>query len=297
MVKAPVKKKPAAQDDSAAFDALANDPKYKKAWKEAKKVDAGDSFGNPELEDGRYSVRITSVKCGLTKAKAAGGARDPYMSIAGTIVSNDEKYNGLKVSIYFGLTPDRMDFAVKALKRLGYEFDDDSSLTDVRECCEDLNGTKPLIQISAVNKVVDTVDKKTKKKVKKPVLNTYIDRLLSNAPPDADEGEEVEEDEEAEDEEVEDEEGADDEETEDESEDEDESEEEESEDEGEEGTDDESLEVGDSVKYKEAGSKKTEEWAVTALNSAGTKATLKNVKTKKVLKNVPVDALEVIYEE
>lgn len=294
MAKAATKKPASKSSDVDDFDKLVNSPEYKKAWKESKNADPGQSFSNPPLKDGRYGLRITSVKVGVTAAKE-GRASVPYLSVTGQLTQGE--FKGQSVNLFFNLSPDRQEMAVKALKRLGYEFDEDSSMVDIKEIAADLNETKPLIQISVQNKTGEVVDKKTKKKVKQNFQNIYIDRMLSTDPPEEDE--EVEEDEENEDDADDDAEAEEDDAEEDESEEDDaadaDDEADEDEGDGDEGEDEESIEVGDTVKYKAPGTKKAEDYAVTKIK--GTKATLKHLKTKTVILNVPIDELEIVYEE
>ena len=280
MAKKPAGKpsRPAPQEDE--FEAMANSTKYKKAWKEARKADPGDS-GTPTLPDGRYNARVTGAKAGV-----AGGqnGKPKYLFFSISTVITDGQYKGTRVPHYFSLEPERMDWAVKAVKRLDYEFEDDSaSPADMKGIAEDLNETKPLIQISCKNKEVEKIDPTTKKKTKAEVCNWYIDRLIHG------ETEEPEDEVEEEEEEVEEEE---------ETEDEEETEEEEAEEEEEEETEEEHVfEKGDNVKAKLAGDKRAVEYVILAVNEAKGTAKVKGVVRKNVVADVPLDDLEPIFEE
>lgn len=280
MAKKPAGKPSPAPKESDDFEALANSSKYKKAWKEARKADPGDS-GTPTLPDGRYTARVTGAKAGVTGGQN-GKPKTLFFSIS-TVITEGQ-YKGTRVPHYFSLEPERMDWAVKAVKRLDYEFEDDSaSPADMKGIAEDLNESKPLIQMSCKNKEVEKIDDKTKKKIKVEVCNWYIDRLIqgeSEEPEDdVEEEEEVEEEETEEEEEVEEEEETE--------------EEEEAEDEEEENT----FEKGDHVKAKLAGDKRAVEYVILAVNDSKGTAKVKGVVRKNVVADVSFDDLEPIYEE
>lgn len=172
-----VKKSP-ANDTADEFEKLASGDKYKKAWKTARKVEAGGGgFASPVAPDGRYTARMTSARAGVTKNK------ELYISMAHVITEGPQ--TGTKVDIFQSLEPAKMEWAVKAVKSLGFEFEnDEASLTDMKEIMEELNKTKPIVQLSCKNKTVDKRDQKTKKVVgKQDVCNWYIDRMLNADPP------------------------------------------------------------------------------------------------------------------
>ena len=181
-----------------------------------------------------------------------------------------------------------MEWAVKAVKRLGYEFEDDSaSPADMKEIAEDLNEVKPLIQLAAKNVEVEVIDQTTKKKSKQSRCNWYVNRALA-------ESEEVEEPEE--DEEEVDEEGDESEEEVDEEEEgeEDESEEEVDEDDAEEEVE---IEKGDVVLAKLAGDKKPVEYTVLQVDNNKGTATVKGIIRKNTVKGVSLDDLEPVFDE
>jgi hypothetical protein len=165
------------------FDKFANDAEYKKAWNEKRKTDAGDSFDQPVWEDGNHTCRVTGAKVGVVKAKGDKPAF-PYLVIDCVCVKGE--HQGEKLGHFFSLIPDKMEWAVKALKRLDYEIDD-ATLGDIKGIAADLNEEKPFIQVAAKNKEVDAVDPKNKsKKIKRSVCNFYVNRKLESEDDDGD---------------------------------------------------------------------------------------------------------------
>jgi hypothetical protein len=169
------KKKAAAAGGEDEFDKLAKSTEYKNAWKEARKVDAEGFGSNPTLPDGNYICRITGAKVGVTKKEP----KFPYLTIDTVILKGE--HQGVKIGHFFNLGPEKMEYAVKALKRLEYEIDD-AELSDIKGMAADLTKSKPVCEIAAQNKTVDVVDPKDKKKkVKKDVCNFYINKALEES--------------------------------------------------------------------------------------------------------------------
>jgi hypothetical protein len=271
-------------EDEDEFTKLAGSTKYKKAWKEARKVDAGES-GPPALPDGQYTAQVTACVAGVTKARDGKG-KELYFKLSTVITQG--KHKGVRVPLFFSLEPERMEWAVKAVKRLGYEFEDDSaSPADMKEIAEDLNEVKPLIQLAAKNVEVEVIDQTTKKKSKQSRCNWYVNRALA----ESEEVEEPEEDEEEVDEEGDESEEEVDEEGEGE---EDESEEEVDEDDAEEEVE---IEKGDVVLAKLAGDKKPVEYTVLQVDNNKGTATVKGIIRKNTVKGVSLDDLEPVFDE
>lgn len=272
--------KTVAKKGPSEFAKLAQSSKYAKAWKDARKLEAGESYANPILPNGQYVAQVTKSQTGVTKQK------ELYWSV--NVVITRGKYKGTTANFFHSLEPtmvgkgdkqiSRLGIAVITAKRLGYEFDNSPSPADFEGIAQELSDEKPTIQFSAQNKEVERVDKKTKRKTKDKVCNLRIERLLG----DDTEGDEVEGDEEIVDDETNDEEG-------------DADEGDEGDAEGDEGAD--AIEKGDTVKGKLNGSKKLEEYLVQAVNTRKGTATVKHAKTKKVYKDVSLDDLELVYED
>jgi hypothetical protein len=266
----------AARKGPSEFSKLAQSSKYAKAWKDARKLEAGESFANPILPNGQYVAQVTKSQTGVTKKK------ELYWSL--NVVITQGPHKGTTANFYNSLEPEtvgdkgmtRMGLAVITAKRLGYEFDDAPSPADFEGIATELSNEKPTIQFSAANKEVEKVDKKTKRKTKVKVCNLRIERLLGDDVTGDEDDEEVVDDENEPEEEEEEEGDAD-------------------ADEGDEGAD--AIEKGDTVKGKLNGSKKIEEYLVQAVNATKGTATVKHAKTKTVVKDVPLDKLELVYED
>ncbi len=168
------KKKAAAASGGDEFDKLANSGEYTKAWKEARKV-TDDNQSNPVLPDGSYVAKVVGAKVGVTKKEP----KFPYIVVDTKIAKGE--HQGKKVGFFQNLSPDKMEFAVKMLKRLEYEIDD-AELSDMKGIAADLNKSKPVIEIAAQNKEVEKIDPKDKKKkIKIKVCNFYVNKLLEES--------------------------------------------------------------------------------------------------------------------
>ena len=261
--------------------------KYKKAYKEARTVDAGGSFSTPEMEDGSYEAKLTSVKAGVDKSDV------PYVSLQFVVTKGPAK--GERPSIYHGMrNEDSIEYLVKDCKRLGIETDE-MELDETIDALLELASEKPLVKIDVKNNEYKATKGPNKGK-KVNALNVYVGKILQESEEvDDDDDEEEDDDVENEDEGTDDgEEDSDDTDDGDSESDEDDSEDDEDEDDD----DDEDVtpEKGNLVKHKAKGSRKATEFTVTKVNSKASTVDLKDAKGK-TIKGVPFDAVEIVYDD
>ncbi len=258
--------------------------KYKKSFLKARKVEASTGFETPELDDGAYITKLTSVNFGVTKAG------DPYISLNFKIVTGKNKND--RPSIFHNISNDeKLEYLVRDCKRLGIEADD-MELEDMIGALEELlaDGAEVYVKIDAKNK--EWKNPKTKKKESR--LNIYINKLLEDYDPDAEA--EADDDEDADEGDEDEAEGTASGEDDDDDSDEGDSEESEDADEDDEPEEDVIPEKGNVVKYKPKGSRKALEFTVTKVNTKTETVDLKD-DDGKAHKAVPFSAIEIIFSD
>lgn len=269
-----------AKEKNSGFAVAAR--KVGKAWDDARNADPTNTFSTPNIDDGTYNCKVKSAKCGVIENGKNKGM--PFVSIVFTVT--DGEFEGTNLPVMHTLADDvKMSFLSKDLQRLGYETKD-TSLADVEGMIDDLAETLPDVQVDVKNKYSKDANGNERHNV-----NVYVNSLIEadEGGEEAEEAEEpkkparkadappkksgkkqvevVEDDEEPADEEAE-------------------------EDDDEEA---ESIEIGDVVKYKPSGSRKAEDFQVTGVKND--ELTLKRLSDKKVFKGVPVDQVEIVYDE
>jgi len=253
--------------------------KTKKDWKGARTVE--DTFGDLDVPDGTYVVKVSGCQFGKTKKGA------PYVSINGTIVGPEE-YKGQRPGAFFEIAERgkrTMKMALEmffvALQRLGIETKD-MVPTDIGKAIKELNEEKPLAVFSVEN------DKKygAQVSVLRLAQDDETDEDDDIEVEDSDENEETEDGDEYEEEEVEEEE-----------EDEDSEEESEEEEELEEEEEEESYSKGDTVLYTVRKGKPRSKCKVKTVNNKKKTVTLQRIRDKKTFKAVPFDKIDHAEEE
>lgn len=321
-------KKPASkQDEKNNKEAFLKAAKgASKTWAKARKVDPGESMGQPEMEDGQYIAHHHKFTYGAKDGKA-------WASWTFNVAEGDNK--GDKPNKFYALDRDvSMEQLSKDLQRGGFDIAD-LELADLPGIADELNDADPkaTFKITVKNNEGTGKDKKGKKVTKK-YLNLYVDKVIEDyEAEESDDEEDGEEDDTEETSEIEkgstvthkpkgakkpltytvikvgddtldlkDEEGnklkgvptdkcelvEDEEEDEDEDEEEDDKEDEEDE--------DEDPEKGNAVSYKAKGKKKATEWTVTKVDAKKRTCSLKNEDGDKV-DGVSFDDVELVFEE
>lgn len=306
------KKKPGSKSGGApSFESAMS--KYQKQFKKARETKA-DDFSNEKLIEALglskknpmavVKARLTNSVCGVT------GQGVPFVRHTFSILKGEAK--GITISKYTQIEEHenwgveaRLEAISQDYQRMGYETDE-SDISDFKDMSAELTEEKPTFNLRL--------------KLKGENVNVNILKAREDDDDDEDEEDEDEEEsdeEESDDEEEEDSESEDEEEEEekpkrksgggkkppkrgknassDDDEEEEESEDEEEEEDTEEEDEDETPQVDDMVKFKKPGKDQKGEWQVLSIKKG--KATLKNPKTKKKLADIPVEKIEVQFDE
>jgi len=267
--------------------ALAKLKKQKASWNKSRK--ATDQFGEVNLPDGRYVAQLSRAILAISDKSGQPYARFTFICKGNDDASIDGKrapvFHSLSKTTNRTLEQNLESFAV-TLQRLGYDTAD-LDLDEVGNILDELNKKKPLVNISV------STGEKGGKFVN---LNGLVASDDEEEAEEEEEVEEIEEEEETAEEETEEEESE--EEVEEESEEE-ESEEEEVKEEEEAAEEEEEWEPlkGDVYKYSPKRGVKATDCEVILVNRKAETVSLRDKKTKKVVKGIKWDALGDQVEE
>ncbi len=154
---------------------LAKAGKFKKSFKEARKVDPGQSFSNPELPDGSYTCRLSGVNMGVSEKTQA-----PYVSFQFKIVKG--KFKGESPSVFHNLKDEsKLEWLVKDCKRLLPEIDEKEwggiELEDLIEKLEEIGN--PYVKLDVKNKEYKAQTGPNKGKMVNG-MNVYVGKVLED---------------------------------------------------------------------------------------------------------------------
>lgn len=156
--------------------------KFKKNWDNAKKQKV-DSLKDTDLPEGRYFIRVSKARCGVSKK-----TKVPYVSIEFRVVRGP--HTGAKLSKLSMLEEEKIDNALEYLgkdfQRMGYEVEN-LKLEEIEELVADLDKSKPYIDGQIKHDTYESKKTKKTETVQRLWLNGVVE--ASELPP-GDDGDE-----------------------------------------------------------------------------------------------------------